>query len=448
MFQGALNRLSVAGLCATLIGNGIGRFAFIALMPALIDAGWFTKGQASQLGVATLLGYVAGAWRSDWLAHRHAPGSLIRWCMVLISLSFFASAVSDWPLAWYYVWRFLAGACGAVLMVLPAPLVVPRHDPAIRGRVSGIVFSGVGLGTVVSGVLVPLLVAGLGVALIWGHKVVPLAFRGVQGAWLGLGVVCALLTTASWRQWSPEPVAAPPAPSTPVDEALPPAPAEVQAGTEALTRTVWLILVAHGLNAVGYLAHTMFWVDYLVRELGMSLGSGGFYWSVFGVGAAVGPMLTGRLADRFGTTRCLLAGFALKALAAVLPVWGHGGLALFVSSLLMGICTPGVLALVSAYTLEAVGADSNRRVWGQATFSFSLAQGIGGFLMATAVVHLDSYRPLFMVSAIALLGSIACIALVRNPGPITPIEESPAAPSEPPAEKVLPDVSSGAAYEK
>ena len=59
--QRALNGLSLAGLSATLVGNGVGRFAFIALMPAVIDAAWFSKAQASHLSVATLLGYILGA---------------------------------------------------------------------------------------------------------------------------------------------------------------------------------------------------------------------------------------------------------------------------------------------------------------------------------------------------------------------------------------------------
>ena len=420
MRQIALSRLSLAGLSATLVGNGIGRFAFIALMPALIDAAWFTKGEASQLSVATLLGYVVGAWRSDRLAHRYSPATLIRWCMLLISISFFASAVSGWPIAWYYVWRVLAGACGAVLMVLPAPLVIPQHAPAIRGRASGIVFSGVGLGAIISGILVPALVAGLGVAAIYGGQIHPLAFSGVQGAWLGLGTLCLVLTMASWRQWSPEA-----APAVPSQLATASTGDLVEPQDMAASRTVWLILVAHGLNAVGYLAHTMFWVDYLVRELGMSLATGGFYWSIFGLGAAVGPMLTGRLADAFGTRRCLLAGFALKALAAALPAWASSAPALFVSSLLMGICTPGVLALVSAYTLEVVGPQRNRQVWGKATFSFSLAQGLGGFMMAAAVVHMDSYRLLFIASSLALLGAIGCIAAVRKGATSAPTEQAP-----------------------
>lgn len=429
MLQAALNRLSLAGLSATLIGNGIGRFAFIALMPALIDAGWFTKGEASQLSVATLLGYVLGAWASDWLGRRYAVTTLLRASMLICSVSFFACAFHDAPLAWYYVWRTAAGFCGAILMVLPAPVVLPQHDPAIRGKASGIVFSGIGLGAVLSGLLVPVLIAGVGVGIIWGDQVLPLAFRGVEGAWLGMGAVCLALTVSAWRQWPPE-ASVPPAAT--VDGAPPPKD-EIPAGARW---TVWLILAAHGLNAMGYLAHTMFWVDYIVREQGMSLAMGGFMWSMFGVGAAIGPLLTGSLADKFGLRRCLIAGFALKALAAAMPWWSSSVPALFVSSILMGIFTPGIVALISAFALETVGAKLNRRAWGLATFSFSITQAGGGFLMATAAPHLDSYHPLFLASAMALLGSIACVLMIRKPDAavedLAPVSPEPVATSDSP----------------
>jgi MFS family permease len=177
---------------------------------------------------------------------------------------------------------------------------------------------------------------------------------------------------------------------------------------------IGLILAAHALNAIGYLAHTLFWVDYIVRELKMPLATGGFFWSLFGIGAAIGPLLTGSLADVFGLKRCLVVGFLLKALSAALPLLSSGVLALFVSSILMGIFTPGIVALVSAYTLDRVGAKHHRRAWGMATFSFAIAQAAGGFLMALVATSLDSYRPLFFVSAVALLGSVACILAIRE----------------------------------
>lgn len=388
------SRLSMAGLCATFVGNGIGRFAFIALMPALIQAGWFSKADASYLGVATLVGYVAGAALSNSLATRFSSAWLLRASMLVCSLSFIACAIQGAGLPWYYLWRTAAGVCGAILMVLPAPVVLPRHAASIRARTSGVVFSGIGLGAAASGFLVPLLIAG-GVALPF------LPLKGVTGAWLGLGAVCLGLTVLAWRAW---PVETPSVPGSSASANLP----------DDIKPTVLLILLAHGLNAVGYLAHTMYLPDYVVREMGMPLAMGGFFWSMFGLGAAVGPMLTGSLADVFGLKRCLVAGFVLKAFSAILPVWSSSPAALAMSAILMGICTPGVVALVSAYALERVGPLHHRQVWSMTTSSFAVAQAGGGALMAYAATHLHSYRALFCASAIALLGSTICVALIRE----------------------------------
>jgi predicted MFS family arabinose efflux permease len=305
-------------------------------------------------------------------------------------------------------------------MVLPAAVVLPAHSLRVRGRASGVVFSGVGLGAVVSGSLVPLLISGVALSTF-------LRLDGVAGAWIGMGGVCLLATVLAWKPWPAEQRvdAGDAGDAVRVEEPLPP----------AVRTTVGLLLLAYGLNAVGYLAHTLFWVDYLVRELGLSLATGGAYWAMFGLGAAIGPLLTGALADSLGLKRCLLAGFVLKACAAILPVLSSGPLALFASSLLMGIFTPGIASLVSAYALDRVSASHHRKTWGLLTSGFALAQAGGGALMAFAAARLDSYQPLFCVSAVALVGSVACIAVsgaaaqrdpVRDVGPSDDAVATPA----------------------
>ena len=337
---------------------------------------------------------MGGAASSNALAARFSSAWLLRASMLVCALSFFACAMQGAGLAWAYAWRTAAGAAGAVLMVLPAPVVLARHEASIRARASGVVFSGIGLGVAASGVLVPLLV-GAGAALPLLH------LQGLTSAWLGLGALCLGLTVLSWHTWPVE------APATSGSTERPPLPADLQL-------TVLLILLAHGLNAVGYLAHTLFLPDYVVRELGMPLASGGFFWSMFGLGAAIGPLLAGSLADVFGLKPSLVGGLVLKAISAILPVWSSSPAALLVSAVLMGICTPGIVALVSAYALERVGPLHHRQAWAMATSSFAIAQAGGGALMAIAATQLQSYHALFCVSAAALLASTLCIALVRE----------------------------------
>ena len=50
-----------AGLCSSLVGIGLSRFAFSPLIPLLVSEHWFAVSQAAYLGAANLMGYVVGA---------------------------------------------------------------------------------------------------------------------------------------------------------------------------------------------------------------------------------------------------------------------------------------------------------------------------------------------------------------------------------------------------
>jgi MFS family permease len=400
--------LSLAGLAAIFVGNGIGRFAFIAMMPALVQAGWFSKEEASYLGVATLVGYLLGARLTEWLVQRWSMTTLMRASMLACALGYLACAFQGAGMPWYLLWRTVAGVGGALLMVLTGPLVLPHHDPAIRGRVSGVVFSGVGLGAVAAGALVPILIGGIGLSIeLAGERHTLLRAQGAQGAWLGMGGLCLVLTLLVWRSWLPaggnaQPDAGVAAPGQP----LPP----------PLRWVTGLLLAAYTLNAVGYLPHTLFWADYIVRELRMPLSTGGFYWAMFGVGAAIGPLLMGALSDVFGPRRCLIGGFLLKAVGVALPVLSSHPAALLASSLLVGMFSPGIVALMSTYVLQCVGVPWHRRAWGWLTLGFAAAQALAGFAMAAVAARLDSYEPLFVFSAGTLLVSLLCISCIAvNP---------------------------------
>lgn len=347
MNHSVVNRQSLAGLGATLVGNGIGRFAYIALIPALIQQHWFSESQASYLGVVTLLGYIFGAPMANVLAVRVSRPTLIRWAMVICTLSYLCCAWSSAPMSWFYLWRTLAGVAGAMLMVLAPPMVVRLHHSSLRTRVSGVVFAGIGLGAMLSGTLIPLLL-----------------LLSLESAWLGMGLVSLVVTVLSWSIWSPQPQT------------------QIEAGGDRLLTlragqlgALGLILAAYSCNAIGYLPHTLFWVDFVVRELGMSQFHGGFFWAMFGLGAAIGPLITGQLGDRLGIRTALLLAFGLKGLGVALPLMDTSAAALLMSSVLVGAFTPGTVTLVSTYTLDCVGAARHTKAWSVMTLAFALAQG-------------------------------------------------------------------------
>lgn len=134
-----------AGLCASLVGIGLARFAYTPLIPALIEAHWFASSAVVFLGAANLAGYLIGALIGRPMAARWSSATVLRVMMVMVSLAFLGCA---WPLSvsWFFFWRLLSGIAGGVIMVLAATAILPHVSANRRGLASGAIFLGIGLG--------------------------------------------------------------------------------------------------------------------------------------------------------------------------------------------------------------------------------------------------------------------------------------------------------------
>jgi len=365
-------RAILASLCANLVGVGLARFAYTPLIPALIAADWFSPSAAVYLGAANLAGYLAGALLARPIARQAGAASALRTMMVVAGISFLACA---FPLSfgWFFVWRFASGIAGAVLMALAAPVVLPHVPPSRRGLAGGAIFTGVGLGIAASGTLVPLLMRA-----------------GLVETWFGLGVLALLLTAASWSGWPHEEL---PQPSRP--------------RAQMPKRHVLAALYSeYGLNAAGQVPHMVFLVDFIARGLGQGLASGARYWVLFGMGAMLGPLVNGRLADRIGFSAALRLAFIVQAgcvalLAATVQPWS-----LILSSFVVGAMVPGVVPLVlgRVHDLLHDDADQQRRAWGLCTAAFAAGQAAAGYGFSFIFAQTGGgYRLLFGLGATALV---------------------------------------------
>ncbi len=362
-------RVTLAGLSASLVGIGLARFAYTPLLPVLITEGWFPAAQAAYLGAANLAGYLAGALVARPLARRAGAARMLRAMMVLVTVAFFACAL-PWSFAWFFLWRFAAGMAGGALMVLAAPTVLPHVAPARRGLAGGAIFTGVGLGIMASGTVVPLLLQA-----------------GLVATWCGLGVLSLLLTALAWGAWPPDAPSAPGA-SRRVPAAVP----------------LLALYVAYALNATGLVPHMVFLVDFVARGLGQGVHAGARYWVLFGLGAVVGPVLAGGLADRVGFGPALRVTLVLQAAAVALPTLTAAPLGLAVSSLVVGAAVPGVVPLVLGRVHELVPGDEEgqRAAWSVTTMAFALGQAAGAYGLSFLFAGGQHYTTLFALGAAAL----------------------------------------------
>lgn len=375
-------RATLSASSASLVGIGLARFAYTPLLPAIISAHWFAPSAAAYLGAANLVGYLAGALLGRPLVARVPAHIALRGLMLLASIAFFACAVPV-SLTWFFVWRLLSGISGGALMVLAAPTVLPHVPHRRRGIASGAIFAGVGLGIAMSGTLVPLLLR-----------------QGLTETWCGLGVLSLILTLVAWSGW---PTGAAPAQAT----------HEAQSPQRLPTFRLRALYAEYALNAVALVPHMLFLVDFVARGLKQGLDGGAQYWVLFGLGAIVGPVLSGHLADRIGFRSALRWAFVLQALGVVLPVLSTGAPSLIVSSLMVGAFTPGIVPLVLGRIHELLPHDvpAQKAAWSASTTSFALLQATAAYGLTFVFAQSGGdYHLLFMVGTSAVVLAL-CIDL-------------------------------------
>lgn len=349
--RAATARAIFAGLCASLVGIGLARFAYTPLIPPMIEAHWFVASDVVYLGAANLVGYLVGALLGRPLSRRYGARSALRAMMVLTSLAFFACA---FPLSvgWFFVWRLLSGVSGGVIMVLAASSVLPHVPITRKGMASGAIFLGIGVGIAMSGTLVPLLLD-----------------VGMRATWLGLGVLSLLLTIASWACW-PHAVHTHP----PVGQAA----AVMEAGARS---ELMLLYVQYALMAVGLVPLMMFLVDYVARGLGWGSHEAALFWIVYGVGAMIGPMAYGWMSDRLGASATSHLMTWLQIGAVMLMMFSTHHLVLMLATLVIGSYPPGVPPITLARLHRILPGDAHGQniVWSKATTVFALTQALAGY---------------------------------------------------------------------
>jgi predicted MFS family arabinose efflux permease len=365
-------RPALAGAAATCSGNGLARFAYVPLFPALVAAGWVDGGQAGLLGAAALLGYLIGTLSGRMLALWLGVPRALDAAMALILVSLLASAWNG-GLWWLLAWRTLAGVAGGFAMALAGPATQASVPAARRGTAGGVVMCGVAFGIGAGALAVPALLG-------WG----------IAATWLGLATMVAGLWAFAHPRW----------PDMALRGVAPAAPLRGAAG-----RAQGLLLVTWGLHAAGMVPPMVYLADLAARGRGLGVGLGAMTWLVFGAGGLLGGLSGGWFADRVGARRALLAALAVQALALGLSLASAPWLMAPVA-FIAGIAAVGVTTVGLAVTRE-IAPDQAGLLWVRITAAFAVAQTVAGFAMAwlfaaTGESHAAVFGTGLVLSALAL----------------------------------------------
>lgn len=363
----------LAGVCATLVGVGLQRFAYAPLLPAMVQQSWLSAADAGTLGAVNFAGYLAGAATAPWAGRAIGMRAALRLAMALACLCF---ALCAWrgSLLWFAPWRALAGITGGWLMVLAGPAVQAVVAPGRRALAGSAMFAGVGIGIVASAAIVPALLPS-----------------GLPAAWLALAAASAALGALAYPFW-------------------PDVPAPVRAATPKLTGATGRLVGAYTLSGVAATPYMGWWPDFIARGLGQGTPAGSLYWLLFGLSITAGAVLCGPLSQRFGAARLFRALMVQQAVALAIPLLSQSTPALIVATVLAGSCMVSLTALALLRSFELAGTAASG-VWRISTVGWAAAQTGAGFVLAALYTATGSHLPLFGVGlAAAVIGT----SLVRR----------------------------------
>lgn len=367
-------RVAIGGGAGMLIGMGLGRFSYTTMVPALVLAEELTALEAGRVGTVNIVSFALGALLSVPLRARIDERRLLALAAVisLVALAASAAALGFW---WLAFWRGLLGVTAGIIMVLSAALVTSSAPQARRPLAAGMMFAGVGIGVLLAGVLVPMLLA-----------------HGLAAAWLGLAAVGGVAAVIAVWGWSGASAAGRATPA-------------VVAADRGLSAWPWqlkALLVSHTLFSVAIVPHSLYWVDYIARGLGLGMATGGFHWSLVGIASILGPALGVLLAFLLGTAWALPLSFLVLGLGIGLPLASAGTAALVASSLLFG-AQPGLSALMAARARDLSAGADMAHVMRAMILASSVGGVTGGLVIPEVLAASGQHAVVFAIGGVVMV---------------------------------------------
>lgn len=342
---------------------GAGRFAYALVLPAMQAELGLTFAQAGLLGSANTVGYLLGALISHRVLAAVGYRRGFYAALILGSASLLLPALSP-GFALFVALRLAQGVFGAFVFVGGAALLMASGS---RATGLGVYFGGVGLGIVLSTLILPIMSS-------W------------QSGWLFLGLLSLLLTSVSFFA---------------IPRLLEPPPHVIS--SEGSLRAVSLAMVVYGLYGAGYIGYMTF----VGAGLNVPLGR---VWVILGIGAALNGYLWGPVVERLGGVRALRVIMVSLTIASLFPLLVHLP---YLSAFLFGISFLGVITAITSLFRERLPAAAWSRAMGLSTAVFALGQAVGPSISGLAGQLLGGAAGALW-SATALLGAALVVALLAR----------------------------------
>ena len=364
----------VAPLCWMAVAlEGFDLVVLGVVLPALLqEPTWgLTPNTASLVSVVGLVGVMVGAMAVGAISDIIGRRQTIIWTVIIFSVLTLACAFAPNPFV-FGVLRFLAGL--GLGGVLPTAIAMVNEFARLGrgGSATTMLMTGYHVGAVATALLGILLIPRYGwpsmfvVGALPALVLVPLLLKYLPESQAFLRVKAGLAAPAARR---------PQARKNPVGILF-------HHGLARSTIAFWItsfmgLLLVYGLNT---------WLPQIMRSAGYELGAALALLLVLNVGAIIGLLIAGRIADRIGHRRSTIAWFTGGALFLALLSIRLPGIGVYVSVLLAGMFVFSAQVLVYAYISHLYPAAARATAIGAASGVGRLG-AISGPLIGGCAAH-------------------------------------------------------------
>ncbi len=374
-------KILLGGILGMVVVMGIGRFAFTPILPLMQRDLGMTNTVAGWLAGLNYLGYLGGAILCS-VTPQLLRNRLITGGALLSSLAttlFMGFTVSVF---WWGAMRLLGGAASAILFIVIAAEVAEALVRRGYGHWVGTLYSGLGIGIILSGLIVPQLDS----------------VGGWDAAWVGMGVIATLLAVTGVAIGRKRELVQPLTISKPTQESK--------------LGSIRILAVGYFFEGLGYVVTATFIVAIIAATPELA-DYAAYSWVAVGLAAVPSTILWPLLARRIGSKRALLAAYTVQATGIMVSIYANSLAEVMFAAVTFGGTFLGIVAMTLAEGNLRMRGDG-RRATAILTASFSVGQMLGPVLAGIlADLQAGFTLPLILAAVSVLLGGVF-VALDRR----------------------------------
>lgn len=399
------------GLLTTIAAHGFGRMSYTIILPAMKDGLGFSYTQLGLLGTGNFIGYLTMAIIGGFLAAHFGTRIVITAALILMGITMILTGLAQ-SFGWAFAMRLLTGLGNGASYVPAMALGSAWFTMRQRGFATGIVSAGIGVGTLISGLVVPPILTAFGA-------------NGWRFSWYILGGAVLVIAAVVYQFVRSNPAEKglrqvgeqlgeanrPAAPGA--EEATLPKWGDTIAGVVKMG-PVWYLGVVYFFYGFSYIIYMVFFAAYLVKEIGLDPEWAGGLWALVGGLSIFCGVIWGKISDLLGRSRGAALAYLVLGLSYIIYALIKVKFGFYLSAILFGLTAWSIPTIMAAAAGDFVGPRLAPAGLGFITLFFGIGQAlgpaVGGYL---ADVSGSFTLPFAVAGGIALTGMVLSFYLKK-----------------------------------